>query len=52
MRTGDGHEAVEDEEQAFCLAFRATGKDLNKISTGALKPTWSFVEIVLCQTWP
>ena len=52
MRNGDGHEAVEDEEQAFCLAFRATGKDLNKISTGALKPTWSFVEIVLCQTWP
>jgi hypothetical protein len=29
MRNGGGHEAVEDEEQAFCLAFRAMAKDLD-----------------------
>lgn len=25
IRNGDGHEAVEDEEQAVCLEFRAVG---------------------------
>jgi hypothetical protein len=28
MRNGGGHEAVGDEEQTFCLAFRTMGKDL------------------------
>ena len=44
MRNGGGHEAVEDEEQAFYLAFRAMGKDLDNISTEALK-----VYMVLCR---
>jgi hypothetical protein len=26
IRNGDGHEAVEDEEQVFCLAFKVHGK--------------------------
>ena len=29
---GGGHEAVGDEEQAFHLAFRAMGKDLDGIT--------------------
>ena len=33
MRTGGGHEALVDKEQAFCLAFRATGRDLDDITT-------------------
>lgn len=37
MRNWGGHEAVEDEEQAFCLAFRAMGKDLDNITTEAIK---------------
>ena len=37
MRNGDTHGAVEDEEQAFCLAFRAMGKDLDNITTEAMK---------------
>jgi hypothetical protein len=32
MRNGDGPEAVGDEEQAFHLAFRAMGKDLDGIT--------------------
>jgi hypothetical protein len=31
MRNRDGYEAVEDEEQAFHLAFRVIGKDIDKI---------------------
>ena len=41
MRNGGGHEAVEDEEQAFCLAFRAMGKDLDNISIETIKPYMS-----------
>lgn len=37
MRNRDGHEAVEDEEQALYLAFRAMGKDLDNITTRAIK---------------
>ena len=44
MRNGDTHGAVEDEEQAFCLAFRAMGKDLDNITT---KPTKAYM--VLCR---
>ena len=44
MRNGGGHEAVEDEEQAFCLAFRAMGKDLDNITTEAIK-----AYMVLCR---
>ena len=44
MRTGDTHGAVEDEEQAFCLAFRAMGKDLDNITTEAIK-----AYMVLCR---
>ena len=44
MRDGGGHEAVEDEEQAFCLAFRAMGKDLDNITTEAIK-----AYMVLCR---
>ena len=35
--TRNGHEAVEDEKQAFCLAFRVMGKDLDNITTEAIK---------------
>lgn len=35
MRSGGGHEAVFDEEEAFCLAFRSIGKDPDtKIAEG------------------
>ena len=44
MRNGGGHEAVEDEEQAFCLAFRAMGKELDNITTEAIK-----AYMVLCR---
>lgn len=37
MRNGDGHDAVEDEEQTPYLAFRAMGKDLDNITTRAIK---------------
>ena len=37
MRNGGGREAMEDKEQIFCLAFRAMGKDLDNITTEALK---------------
>ena len=37
MRNGGGHEAVEDEEQAFCLAFRAMGKNRDNITTEVIK---------------
>ena len=40
----DGHEAVEDEEQALRLAFSAIGKDLDNISTEAIK-----AYMVLCR---
>lgn len=30
MRNGGGHKTLEDEEQIFCLAFRAMGKSLDK----------------------
>ena len=44
MRNGGGHEAVEDEKQAFCLAFRVMGKDLDNITTEAIK-----AYMVLCR---
>ena len=34
---GGGHEAVGDEEQTSCLAFRDMGKDLDNITTEAIK---------------
>jgi hypothetical protein len=37
IRNGDGHEAIEDEEQAFLLVFRAKGKGLDNITTEAIK---------------
>ena len=37
MKNGHGHEAVEDEEQALHLAFRAMGKDPDNITTDAIK---------------
>jgi len=40
MRNGDGHEAVEDKEQAFHLACRAPEKDLDKISLHG--PPWKW----------
>jgi hypothetical protein len=43
VRNGGGHEAEEDEEHAFCLAFRAMGKDLDNITTEAIK-----AYVVLC----
>ena len=33
LRNRDGHEAVEDEEQALYLAFRAVRRDLDNITT-------------------
>ena len=44
VRNGDSHEAVEYKEQAFCLAFRAMGKDLDNITTEAIK-----AYMVLCR---
>ena len=44
VRNGGGHEAEEDEEHAFCLAFRAMGKDLDNITTEAIK-----AYMVLCR---
>lgn len=41
---GGGHEAVEVEEQAFCLAFRTMGKDLDNITREAIK-----AYMVLCR---
>ena len=43
MRNGGGYEAVEDKEQVFCLAFKAMGKDLDNITTEAIK-----AYVVLC----
>jgi hypothetical protein len=37
MMNGDGYEAVEKEEQAILLAFRAMGKDLYNITTSSIK---------------
>jgi len=37
IRNEHGHETVEDEDEAFCLAFRAMGKDLDNITTEAIK---------------
>ena len=37
MRSEDGHETVEDKEQAFHLAFRAMGKHLDSIIAEAIK---------------
>jgi hypothetical protein len=48
MRNADGHEAVEDEEQAFCLALRAISRQYNH--NGHKKLTWSILEMVHCQT--
>lgn len=44
MRNGDDLEAVEDEEEAFLLAFGAMGKDLDNIRTDAIK-----AYMVLCR---
>ena len=44
MRNGDGHEVMEGEEQALHLAFRAMGKDLDNITTEAIK-----AYMVLCR---
>jgi hypothetical protein len=43
IRNGGGPEAVEDEKQAFYLAFRAIRKDLDNITPEAIK-----AYIVLC----
>jgi hypothetical protein len=37
MRNGDDHEAVDDEEQAFHLVFRAMRIDLDNLTTKAIK---------------
>jgi hypothetical protein len=37
VRNGGGHEAVEDEEQVFCLVFRAMGKNRDNITTEVIK---------------
>jgi hypothetical protein len=37
MSNGVGREAVEDKEKDFCLAFRAIGKDLDKVTTKAIE---------------
>lgn len=37
MRNRDGREAVENEEQAFCLDFGVMGKDLDNIIMRAIK---------------
>ena len=37
MSNGVGREAVEDKEKDFCLAFRAIGKDLEKVKTKAIE---------------
>ena len=37
MRARGGHEAVEDEEQAFCSTCGAMGKDLDNITIRAIK---------------
>ena len=46
MRNGDGHEAVEDEEQALHLAFRVIGKYLDNIIIRTIKhlhgPLWEW----------
>ena len=47
MRNRGGHEAVEDEEQAFRLAFMDTGKDLDNLTTEAIK-----AYMVLCRHSP
>jgi hypothetical protein len=44
IRNDHGHEAVENEEQAFCLAFRAMGKVLDNIITETIK-----AYMVLCR---
>lgn len=43
---GDGHEAMGDKEQAFHLAFRAMGKDLDNITIETIK-----AYIVLCRNY-
>ena len=37
MSNGVGRQAVEDKEKDFCLAFRAIGKDLDKVTTKAIE---------------
>jgi hypothetical protein len=37
MRNGDGHATMEDQDQAFYLAFKVMGKDLDNIITRAIK---------------
>jgi hypothetical protein len=52
MRNGDDHEVLEDEEQAFCLAFGDMGKDLDNITTRAIKAYMVLCRNVHCETWP
>ena len=47
IRNGGDHEAVEDEEQVFLLAFRAMGKDLVNLNTKTIKILWAFVELFI-----
>ena len=51
MRNGDCHEAVEDEEQAFHLAFRAMGKDLDNVTVEAIKAYMVLCRNCLLQDW-
>ena len=37
MSNGGGHRAVEEEQQTFWLAVRVMGKDLDNITTEAIK---------------
>jgi hypothetical protein len=37
MSSGGGHEAVEDKEQTFYMAVRVMGRDLDNITTEAIK---------------
>lgn len=47
MSNGGGHEAVEEEEQTFCSAFRAMEKNLDdNITMEAIK-----VYMVLCRNY-
>lgn len=41
---------MEKEEQTFYLSLRTMGKDLNNITTEAIKPIWPFVEIIHYKT--
>lgn len=42
MMTRSGHEVMEDEEQAFFLAFRDMVKDINSITTEISKGYMAF----------